>query len=414
MTGDLLLSKQRPGLPDPISAIAEALAHPHASPPLQELARRGDRVCLVFTDATRASPDHLLVPPILQALSEAGIADEDITLLCGLGMHRASTPQEKAAKLSQEIVECYRVLDSEPRNPEQLVELGTTASGAPILVNRMACEADLLIATGIVEPHQYAGYSGGRKTLAIGAGGEALIRYTHSPRFLDDPGTRLGRIEGNPFHEAIAEVARRASLRFIANVVLNDRGEIIAVQAGEPEAAFAELVAIAADLYMQPIPHSYEIAVAGVGYPKDANLYQASRAATYLYFAPTPVVRQGGVIILPARAQEGAGRGIGEQRCYRALADAPNAKSLLAELRSRPFLAGEQRAYMIAQTLAHCQIIIVGAECPEVVREMKMIPAQDMQEAFEIAARYVGGRANVLVVPHALLTLPVVTAEKKL
>ena len=408
MRVDLLSSNDKPPLADPARAIAAAMAQPVGSPPLRRMARAGDKVCIVFTDATRASPDHLLVPALLRDLEAAGVADGDITLLCGIGMHRPSTPAEKVAKLGEAVTARYRVIDSEPRNPERLSHLGTASTGAPMVVNRVACEADLLIATGIVEPHQYAGYSGGRKTVAIGAAGEAVIEYTHAPRMLDHPGTRLGRVEGNPFHATITEVARAAGLRFILNAVCDDAGQIVAVRAGDPQAAFAELVAEAESLYVRSIPHQYDIAVGGVGYPKDANLYQASRAPTYLYFAPTPVVRRGGVIIVPAVCQEGAGEGVGETRCYEALRNAPSAAALLDEMRGRPFAAGEQRAYVIAQMLAEIDVIIVGAECPQVVRDMKMIPAADMDEAFGLAAGIVGERARVLVVPHALLTLPVV------
>ena len=278
--------------------MAEAVASPTNSPPLRDLAGPGDKVCIVFTDITRASPDHLLVLPVLAELEAAGVRDEDITLLCGIGMHRPSTPEEKVAKLGQAVVDRYRVIDNEPLNPDALVDLGTTDSGIPLSVNKVAYEADLLIATGIVEPHQYAGYSGGRKTLAVGAAGEAMIAYTHGPHMVDHPGTRLGRIEGNPFHEAITEAARRAGLRFIVNVVQDDQKRVVYVRAGEPEATFEELVAIAKTIYEVPVPQQYDVAVAGVGFPKDANLYQASRAASYLFFAPAPVVKPGGVFII--------------------------------------------------------------------------------------------------------------------
>jgi nickel-dependent lactate racemase len=323
-------------------------------------------------------------------------------------MHRPSTGEEKVNKLGADVVSRYRVIDSQPRNADELVELGTTSTGAPIVVNRTAYEADLLIATGIVEPHQYAGYSGGRKTVAIGAAGEPVIQYTHAPRMLDLPGTRLGRVDDNRFHQTVTEVAQAAGLRFILNVICNDRGEVVAVRAGDPERAFEALVAEAAKLYVRPISHAYDIVVGGVGYPKDANLYQASRGATYLYFAPKPVVRPGGVLIIPARIQEGAGEGVGEQRCHEALRDASDPATLVDEMRRRPFQAGEQRAYMIAQTLTGCDVIIVGAEHPDIVREMKMIPAADMDEALRFAAERVTSQAEVLVVPHALLTLPMI------
>jgi len=218
-------------------------------------------------------------------------------------LHRPSTPAEKAAKLGEHIAARYRVLDNEPQNPNALVDLGLTPEGVPLQVHRAVCEADLVLATGIVEPHQYAGYSGGCKTLAVGAAGEPLIAHTHGPAFVDHPATRLGRIEGNPFHAAVTEAARRAGLRFILNVVLDDDGRVLRVGAGHPEAAFADLVAFARSVYETPIPHQYDIVIGGVGHPKDANLYQASRAASYLFFAPTPVARPGGYYIIPARCQ---------------------------------------------------------------------------------------------------------------
>ena len=253
------------------AAVAEALAHPVGAPPLREIARPGNRVCIVFTDITRSCPDDLLVPPILAELKAAGVRDEDITLLCGIGMHRASTHEEKIAKLGAGIVAHYRVIDNEPQNPAALVDLGKTAGGVPVSVHRSVIESDLVIATGIVEPHQYGGYSGGRKTLAVGAAGEELIAYSHGPAFVDHPGTRLGRIEGNPFHEAITEAARRAGLRFILNVVLDDEKRLLRVTAGDPEAAFQDLVAFARSVYEVPIPQQYDIAIGGVGFPKDCQ-----------------------------------------------------------------------------------------------------------------------------------------------
>ncbi len=401
-------SRPVPPLSDPEAAIAEALTHPVGSPPLRELARPGDRVCIVFTDITRASPDHLLVPAILRELEAAGVRDGDITLLCGIGMHRASTLEEKVAKLGREVIARYRVIDNEPRNPEALVDLGVTPGGVPVQVHRAAVEADLLIATGIVEPHQYAGYSGGRKTVAVGAAGEALIAHTHGPAFVDHPGTRLGRIEGNPFHEAVTEAARRAGLRFILNAVLDDEHRILKVAAGDPEAAFLELVAFARTVYEVPIPQQYDVAIGGVGYPKDTNLYQASRAPSYLHFAPTPVVRKGGYYIIPARCEEGAGEGVGEQRFFAALRDAPDIQFVLDDARRHGYPPGQQRAFVIAKVLEETRIIIVGSEHPDIVAACKMIPASTMEEALDIVVRDLGADLDVLIVPHAMLTLPVV------
>jgi nickel-dependent lactate racemase len=406
--GTVIESKVMPPIEDVPAAVAEALRTPTNSPPLRDLAGPGDRVCIVFTDITRASPDHLLVPPVLAELEAAGVRDEYITLLCGIGMHRPSTPEEKIAKLGRAIVDRYQVIDNEPQNPGALVDLGTTESGIPLSVNKAAYEADLLIATGIVEPHQYAGYSGGRKTLAVGAAGEAMIAYTHGPAMVDHPGTRLGRIDGNPFHEAVTEAARRAGLRFIINVVLDDQKQVVCVRAGQPEAAFGELVDFAKTIYEVPVPQQYDVAVAGVGYPKDANLYQASRAASYLFFAPTPVVKPGGVLIVPAPCDEGAGDGVGEQRFLKAMQEAPGVQTILDDARQYGYPPGQQRAFVMAKVLEENEVIIVGAEDPALIRSAKFLCEPTMDDAFRAVSRKLGNNLDVLIVPHALLTLPIV------
>ncbi|MBW2064126.1 MAG: nickel-dependent lactate racemase [Deltaproteobacteria bacterium] len=390
-------------------SIEEALNHPVDSPLIEELAKPGHRVCIVFTDITRHSPDHLFIPALLRRLQSAGVRDRDIVLLCGIGMHRPSTMEEKISKLGKEVVDRFRVVDNEPQNPAALVDLGESEEGIPLSVNRIAHEADVLIATGIVEPHQYAGYSGGRKTLAIGAAGEAMIEYTHGPRMVDHPGTRLGKIEGNPFHHAITLAARRAGLRFIINAVQDGSGRPVSVMAGEPEATFEALVGIARQLYEVPVPRQYDVAVAGVGSPKDDNLYQASRAASYLFFAPTPVVRKGGVIIIPAPTPEGVGHGVGEGRFMEKMKQAEDLPCFLDRMRREGYPPGAQRAYVMAKVLEKNTVIIVGSQTPDVVRQLQMVPARDMEEAFSTAAEKMGRRdLEVLIVPNALLTLPIV------
>jgi len=402
------VSKSLPPITNEKEAILRALANPVGSPTLRKLAAPGSKVCIVFTDITRSCPDDLLVPPILAELEAAGVKIENITLLCGIGMHRASTREEKIAKLGIEIVSRYRVIDNEPQNPAALVDLGVTSGGVPVSAHRAVVESDLVIATGIVEPHQYAGYSGGRKTLAVGAAGEALIAYSHGPAFVDHPGTRLGQIVGNPFHEAITEAAQREGLRFILNVVLDDDKCLLRVSAGDPEEAFQDLVAFARSVYEVPVPQQYDIAIAGVGFPKDSNLYQASRAPSYLFFAPTCVVRPGGYFIVPARCEEGAGSGVGEQRFLSAMREMPDVKSILEDGRANGFPPGQQRAFVMAKVLEDSKVVIVGSECPDIVAACKMIPAATMDEAIQIASRDRGLSCDVLIVPHALLTLPVV------
>lgn len=410
MKATLAISKTAPTIENQAAAVSEALAHPVGISPLHEIAGAGSRVCIVYTDSTRSCPDRLLVSPILAQLKAGGVRNEDITLLCGVGMHRPSTHEEKVAKLGADIVSGYRVIDNEPQNAAALVDLGMTEGGVPVSVHRAVVNADLVIATGIVEPHQYAGYSGGCKTLAVGAAGENLIAHTHGPAFVDHPGTRLGRIEGNPFHDAVTEAAHRAGLRFIINVVLDDDKRLLRVTAGDPDEAFRALVAFARSVYEVPVPQQYDIAIGGVGFPKDNNLYQASRAPSYLFFASTCIVRPGGYFIIPAPCEEGVGSGVGEQRFFSAMRDAPDVASILADGRKNGYPAGQQRAFVMAKVLEKAHVIIVGSKCADAVSACKMIPAATMEEALQIAGNAVGFSSNVLIVPHALLTLPVVQA----
>ncbi len=413
MRGTVVKPNRIRPLGDVTSAIKQTLAHPIGSVPLGEFAKSGNTACIVFTDATRACPDHLLVPPLLAELEAAGVENKDITLLCGVGMHRPSTLAERIAKLGHDVASSYRIVDNEPQNPANLVDLGTTESGIPIVVNRIAYEADLIISTGSIEPHHLAGYSGGCKTLAIGAAGETTLTYSHGPQIADHPSTRLGNIEGNLFQEAVTETARRAGLNFIVNVVMDSNKQVLAVRAGEPRSVFLELVDFARSLYEVPISRQYDVVVAGVGFPKDQNLYQAGRAASYLFLVPTPVVRPGGCIIVPAPCPEGVGIGVGEQSYYNMMKTATSMSSLLTELRETGYPPGAQRAFFMAKVLEEITVIIVGAQYPDVVRALHMVQAADMTEALRIAEARLG-RANldVLILPHAMLSLPIVTGRR--
>jgi nickel-dependent lactate racemase len=412
VTGAVARSRPMPPLPDPVSAAASAVRSPIGSRPLRELAAGAERVCIAVTDATRACPDHLLVPPMLAELAAAGVPDDAVTILVAVGTHRASTEAEKREKLGDAIVDRYRVIDHDAADAANLVKVADGPERVPFLLNRHAAEADLLLATGRVEPHQYAGYSGGGKTVAIGCADDAIIAYTHGPAMLDQPGTRLAQLAGNPFQEAVRRVARAAKLHFVANCVLDDDERPVAFAYGDPEAVQDHLAEIASAMYTVPIPEQVDIAIAGVGYPKDQNLYQASRAASYLQFAPTPVVRPGGVIIVPAACPEGAGEGAGEKRFLAAMQEPGGPAAVVAKARLRGIRPGEQRAYMMASVLQYVTVVFAGVTDPIAVRHLGCVPAANLDEALAMAVDRVGRPARALVVPHALLTLPIVSAAQ--
>jgi nickel-dependent lactate racemase len=409
VSGEMARSGQLPPMADPAAAAREAVRKPIGTLPLRELARGKRNVVIAVTDATRACPDHLLVPPMLEELAAAGVPDDAINLLVAVGMHRASTEAEKREKLGDAIVDRYRIVDHNGSDRDQLAFVIDGPGGTPFYVNRLAVEADLLLATGRVEPHQYGGYSGGGKGVAIGCAGEEIIAYTHGPAMLDLPGTRLAALEGNPFQEAVRRVAKAVGLAFVGNIVMDDEERPVAIAYGAPEAVQNHLAEIAGKLYTAPIPGQFDIAVAGVGYPKDANLYQASRAASYLQFAPVPVVRNGGVIIIPATCPEGAGEGVGEQQFKAEMSDPAGLDALIERARRDGIRPGAQRAYVMARVLQDVQVIIAGAERPDDVRAVRFLPAATIEDALAMATKIVGAPAMALIVPHALLTLPVVT-----
>ena len=400
-----------PGRPlnDPVDAANQALSAPLGTPPLTELARGKRCVVIAVTDATRACPDALLVPPMLEAIAEAGVPDDAVTILVAVGTHRASTDAEKREKLGSSIVDRYRVVDHDAAS-DDLVTVPGGPEGHPFRLNRLAVEADLLLATGIVEPHQYAGFSGGGKTVSIGCADEAIIAWTHGPAMLDDPHTRLANVATNPFQQAVRRVARAAGLGFVANAVLDADNRPVAIAYGDPEQVHDHLTGIAGTAMTVAVPHQYDIAIAGVGYPKDENLYQASRAASYLQFAPTPVVRDGGTIIIPAPCPEGAGHGAGERRFAATMRHPGGLAAIIADARANGIQPGAQRAYVMAQVLSRINVVIVGAECPDEIEAAGFGIAATVEAAVARTQQMPGRAVNALVVAHALTTLPIVQA----
>jgi nickel-dependent lactate racemase len=393
--------------PEGGASLAEALARPHGSPRLSELARGAKRALLVHTDASRPCPDAELLAAAVQELEAAGV--QGIRLLCALGAHRPPTLDERKQKLGA-LFERYPAFDHDCADAAQLADLGSGPFGVPLSVNRLAAEADLVVSTGIVEPHQYAGYSGGAKTLAIGAGGEATISATHSPAMIEREGCGPGLTAGNPFQAVVRESVRRVgSKNFILNVVRTGPGW--ACFAGSPLAAHEAAVRFCAALVEVPVSPPFNAALCGVPSPKSRSLYQATRAASYLALSPRPVLSPGATIILAATLEEGAGSGPGERRFLSQMESAAgNPQALLARLRSRPLLPGEQRAFIMAKVLAGYRVVVVGGQ-PALARRAGLESAASIEEALEGVASRLGRPPRLLILPDAMDVLPAPSIE---
>ena len=394
-----------PELPGPVaspeSIVEAALANPLGSPPLEALAGPGDQVCIVFTHPDAACPEHILVPALLHKLEAAGVHSQDITLLCASGPYERTDQAQRTAQLGPEIVERYRILD---HDVSQVIHLGQWRN-VPQTVNRLTLEADLLIATGVVAPHLFAGYSGGGETVTTGCAGDVTIEGLHNPNFLYNPDVRPGQIRGNPYQEVVQSLAQRAGLRFVLNVILNHKGEIIDAQAGDPFLTHQYLTFSASNLYNRQVPHTYDVVIAGLDQSQAATLYQAVLAALFIGMAK-PVVRPGGVIIVPARTPEAMGKEQNAQNFYSALQSARTPEMLISRLFEKAGGLGQARALQLAQLLERYQVIIVGSEFPSIAQACHLQTAVDMQEAVDLTRWLLGDNLDALIVPHALLTLP--------
>ncbi|MGD0577616.1 MAG: nickel-dependent lactate racemase [Bryobacteraceae bacterium] len=291
-------------LDDPRAATEQALDHPVAGPPLEELARGRESAAISVCDITRPAPNQLTLPPLLERLQRAGIARQDITILIATGLHRPATPEEIAAIVGPEVSSQYRVENHFARRQEEHRHLGTTSRGTPVWIDRRFTDAGLRITLGFIEQHLMAGFSGGRKLIAPGLAYQETIRALHSPRFMRDPNAREGSIEHNPLHAELLEIAALAKHDFALDVALAPGRRICGVFAGEPRASHAAGIEFVRDRTTASIPGLFDAAItSAAGYPLDLTFYQAVKGVT----AAAHIVKPGGPILLLAECAEGAG-----------------------------------------------------------------------------------------------------------
>ena len=394
-----------PALIDATAGIEQALDSPLDSAPLEVLARGAKNATIVITDSTRPCPDDLLVQAIVARLNRAGIPDDRITLLIAIGMHRGSTNAERLEKLGADLVRRCRVEDSAATDESLQVDFGTTPQGVPARIDRRAAEADLLISTGIVEPHQYAGFSGGWKTVGIGSAGAATISVLHGMAYLEHPRVRLAQTEENPFLDALRWIGEKAGLRFVVNVALDARHRIVRVRAGHPEAVHRELATWVTAQAIVSVGEPFPVVIGAAGHPKDSNLYQATRIPTYICFGRRPVIQQGGIILVPAACPEGAGDGPGERKFFEWLSRASDPESIVREAREKGYPAGGQRTVMVAWALMMSRIAFIGADSPAIVRACGFESFETIDDAVDWARAETGAN-RLLAIPRALTTLP--------
>ena len=388
------------GLADERAAVLEALSRPIGAPVLRDWVKPGGRVAIAFTDITRATPNHKLIPWVLDYLRDL-TPPENILLLNGTGTHRPNTRAELAQMLTPEVVAQYRVLNHEPENRAAHVQLGVTRGGAPALINRHLVEAGTRIITGFIEPHFFAGFSGGPKGIMPGLSHLDTVMSNHGPHQIADPNAAFGVTQGNPLWEEMRDIALRIGPSFLLNVTLNERRQITGVFAGDLIAAHQAGCEFCRRSAMQPVENLFDIVITtNSGYPLDLNLYQAVKGMA----AAARIVKPGGTIILAAECREGVPTGSPHERLLRQVA---GPEALLTLLAGPGPIRPEQWQSQIQALIQRRATVLVHSSLPDAaVRAAHLEPCPDISAAVRQRLAATGNVARVAVLPQGPLTIP--------
>lgn len=361
--------------------VRKALAAPVDSPSLAELSKGKKHVVIIASDHTRPVPSKVIIPAMLQQI-RIGNPDAHITILIATGCHRGTTKQELIAKFGEQIVANEEIYIHDCDEREKLRNIGTLPSGGACEINTIALDADLLVAEGFIEPHFFAGFSGGRKSVLPGIAGRTTVLANHCSEFIDSPNARTGVLEHNPIHEDMLWAAKTAGLAFIVNVVLNENKEVIFAAAGHPERAHEAGVRFLSGLCAVDAVEADVVITTNGGYPLDQNMYQAVKGMT----AAEATVKEGGVIIIAAKSADG----VGGDHFYHQLADEPDIYKTMALFRSRgrnETVPDQWQTQILLRVLMRASVIYVSEMEDEIVKKMHMTPAHSITEALEMAKK---------------------------
>jgi nickel-dependent lactate racemase len=386
------------GLRDEPSAIRQALRNPIASSPLKEIVSAHDSVALIFSDRTRPMPSDRVLPVILAELEH--VPKDNITLINALGTHRPNTPVELESMLGREVAENYRVIQHRPKDRASMVYLGKSGFGNEVWVNKDFMQARIKILTGFIEPHFFAGFSGGPKSVLLGVAAFESILKNHSALMIDNPHATWGVTEGNPIHQEMSEIANLVKPDFIVNVTLNKNRSITGVFAGSWKEAHAEGCAFARKWVMRPVKEPYDLVVTtNSGFPLDMNLYQAVKGMS----AAARIVKPGGAIIIAAECSDG----VPHHGSFRELLRARKSPAELLEMiQNMPETIQDQwQVQILAKILQRAQVYLYSSLPDEEVVSAHLIPVKDIAR---LVSQLGDGRRDfrVAVLPEGPQTVP--------
>ena len=377
--------------------VKQAMDNPVGSPTLSELAAGKEKVVIIASDHTRPVPSKVIIPEMLAQIRKTS-PDAQITILIATGCHRGTTRQELVDKFGEEIVEKEHIYIHDCADEDMIVDIGVLPSGGRCRINKLAWEADLLVAEGFIEPHFFAGFSGGRKSVLPGIAARETVLANHCSEFIANEKSRTGILEGNPIHADMVYAAQTAKLRYIVNVVLNSEKEPIYAVAGDLLQAHKQGTDFIASLCaVKTEPADIVISTNG-GYPLDQNVYQAVKGMT----AAEAAVKEGGVIIMLAASDDGTGG----DHFYHQLADEPDIRKTMADFLARKrsqTLPDQWQSQILLRILMKASVIYISHMPDDMVEKMHMIPAHSLEEAMDRAKALVNREdVSVIAIPEGV------------
>ena len=378
--------------------VLEAMENPIGSPKLSELSRGKEKVVIICSDHTRPVPSRHIIPFMLKEIRE-GNPDAKITLLIATGFHRATTREELIGKFGEEIVDREHIVVHDSQDMDAMVNMGVLPSGAPLLINKVAAEADLLVSEGFIETHFFAGFSGGRKSVLPGVSSKVTVLGNHCSKFIHSLYSRTGILENNPIHKDMVAASQMAGQRYIVNVIIDGDKKVVhavagdAIKAHEAGCAFLEN-------YCQVTPQRRaDIAIStNGGYPLDQNMYQSVKGMT----AAEAAAKEDGILIMVSNC----GDGHGGEGFYKALRDCESPAALMEEILRVPQdeTKPDQWEYQIQARILmkHKVIYVMCEEYRAMAREMGFLTAADVNEALAMALEEKGRQAHITVIPDGV------------
>ncbi len=393
-----------PASPDPVDTVLASLRTPIGCPALRRTVRPADSVAVVFSDITRPTPNREIIPPILNELRSAGVPREKITLFNSTGTHRLNTRQELEGMLGSEIVGTFRIIQNDARAQGQHVKIGVTTSGNEVKIQKDFLSCTYKILTGFIEPHFFAGFSGGGKAVMPGMAHLDTVMRNHSARNIDHPGSQWAILEGNPIHQEVNEATALVKPDFLLNVALSTDKRITRSFPGDVEAAFREGTRFVKESAMRKVESLFDIVLtSNSGYPLDLNLYQAVKGMS----AAARITRPGGSIIVAAECWDG----IPDHGSFgKLLREAGDADELLARIRADGFMMDDQWQAQILALVVKKAHVFVHADglTPQQITGAKLTPCGSIEEQLGRLLRTYGDAARVCVLPDGPQTVPFV------